>query len=103
MFRDEPCLSGMIGVHVRAEDLIDWLAAKATVENGLPQFGGFFPSNAGVDHCPAGLPFEQVEVDMVQGHRQWHAQPKNTFRYLNGLSRCRDVGNWILKHGDSSF
>ena len=31
MFRDEPCLSGMIGVHVRTEDLIDWLAAKATV------------------------------------------------------------------------
>ena len=66
MFRQKARLAGVIRVHMGADDALDWFATEFIGDDLQPQFAGGGAANARVNHIPAVVIFQQIQVDMVQ-------------------------------------
>ena len=64
----------------------------------FPEFLSRPYGNACVDDPPAIVVLEQIQIDMVQGHGQWHAQPQHPGHYLPDLARPGNVVKQVFEH-----
>ena len=65
----------VVGVVMGDDQALDRLVRQEAAEHALPQRPRLGRVDAGVDHRPAALAFDEVDVDVVQAERQRQAQP----------------------------
>ena len=93
----------MVGVIVGRQHCLDRLVAKTGGKHLLPQFLGLADGNAGIDQPPAICILQQVEIDVVQRHGQWHTQPLHTRYDLSQLAGSRHVVEQVLRFRRSAL
>jgi hypothetical protein len=76
----------MIGMHVRDDYPPDLAAFHRAGEQLFPSLLGILVLDAGVDNRPPVAVLQQVEIDVVELHRQSHPHPVHTGRDLDALS-----------------
>jgi hypothetical protein len=77
---------------------LDRFVLEQALEQRLPQLLRGTDRQPGVDDPPAIGIFQQVEVDVVQRHRQRHAQPQHAGRDFPPLPGRGHVIEQILEH-----
>src|SRR3569832_1146605 len=76
----------VIGMHVGDDHALDRPAALRARELLLPGVRGLLVADAAVDHRPAVAVFQQPQIDVVQLHRQPHADPVDAGHDFDGLA-----------------
>ena len=79
----------VIGMRMRDDQPCDLLPGEWTGEHRLPGRLGLVGADAGVDHRPAALMGEHVDVDVVELERQREPQPLEPRREVDDLTRVR--------------
>jgi hypothetical protein len=73
-----------------------WFPVQRTVEDPLPELARAVEPDAGVDHRPARVVLEQVEVDVIEPEGERHAEPLDSRRHGDGAPERRGLRPGIV-------
>src|ERR1019366_7476008 len=90
--------TNMIRMHVSHQHPLDGFALKPAGEQAGPDIDCLRVPHAGVDNGPAVSVLERPNIDVIEPHRQWHANPYDAGRYLQRLTGHRRSREWILEN-----
>ena len=92
---NETCATGVVRVHVRADNTLDGLTAQHGSKHLAPQVLGLAIREASVDDVPAVVVFEHVQIDVGERTAHGHRQPMHPRRNLAGRAMCGMRVPWI--------
>ncbi len=82
----------VVGVVVRHEEPGDGVAAEGAGAEGLDDGAGALRVETDVDHRPAGILAQEVDVDVIQRHRQRQPRPEDAMGNFDRLPLGRRMG-----------
>ena len=82
----------VIGVIVGDDDLFDRLMRQRACQQSFPSLAGVTGFHPGVDDRPTVIAIKQIDIHMIERHRQRQARPKNAGSDFDGLALCGRVG-----------